>query len=90
MHTLKGPGTLTFADGRSFPVSVDVEIPGKGKITAGEMIRISERHQPAVLSCSGVKVEALVTDGHPNGTGHVVISEDAYTRIVGITEISPI
>lgn len=73
MQTLKGPGTLTFPDGQSFPVSVDVEIPGKGNIIAGEMIRISERHRPGVLSCGGIRVEALVTDGHPNGTGRILI-----------------
>lgn len=89
MQTLKGPGTLTFPDGQSFPVSVDVEIPGKGHITAGEMIRISERHRPGVLNCSGISVEAIVTDGHPNGTGHILIISEPVEDGSAAAESSP-
>lgn len=74
MSALRGPGTLTYDDGGSFIVHVDIEFPeGKGEITAAKMVQIAERQRPGRLHCGHITVSALVTDGHPNGNGHIVI-----------------
>lgn len=81
MTALKGPSTLTFDDGRRFDVDVDIDLAaGVGIVSATKILMIADRKRPGELRCGDLVVQAMVTDGHPNGTGTI--------RIFGPPELS--
>ncbi len=72
MSRLKGPGTLTYGDGRVFHVEVDIEFPnGSGTVTSPSMVIIAERKRPGTLTCGHVQVPAIVTSGDVHGSGTI-------------------
>lgn len=75
---MQGRATLTFDDGSTHAVSVDLRfhqsrgmMAGTGTIEADDVMTIGMKDGGAVLSCGGQKIRVIITSASSDGTGTI-------------------